>query len=299
MCQAIPIEIGSNKVLLIDTPGFDDTERSDSDILTEIARLLAAQYELGIKLKGVIYLHRITDVRYQRSSVKTLQIFKEICGKDALRNVLLVTTRWGEVEGSVGADRERQLRDKFWAYMLANGSMISRYYGDRHSAVGIATQLLGKSTVVLDLQRELVENGKNLSETAAGALVDQDLENRKKEYREEIAALERARQDMLEGNSAMRKQFERDWAREQARLEQAQKQQANLQTNVASEVRTEIRNESQRKKTGLSKLLPFIPTVLSLLGMFVGIPPGSFELLTGWFTDFGNDDSVTEFFSSF
>ena len=68
---------------------------------------------------------------------------------------------------------------------------------------------------------------------------------------------------------------------------------------VTSEVWTEIRNESQRKKTGLSKLLPFIPTVLSLLGMFVGIPPGSFELLTGWFTDFGNGDSVTEFFSSF
>jgi hypothetical protein len=63
---------------------------------------------------------RITDVRYQRSSVKALQIFKEIYGKYTPKNDLLVTTRWGEVEGSVGADRERKPRDKFWAYMLAN-----------------------------------------------------------------------------------------------------------------------------------------------------------------------------------
>ncbi len=55
--------IGREKVLIIDTPGFDDTERSDTEILTEISRLLALQYEIGMKLKGVIFLHRITDVR--------------------------------------------------------------------------------------------------------------------------------------------------------------------------------------------------------------------------------------------
>jgi len=72
VCQAVPIEVGKTKVLLIDTPGFDDSERSDTEILTEISKLLAAQYKLGVNLKGVIYLHRITDNRYQGSSVRTL-----------------------------------------------------------------------------------------------------------------------------------------------------------------------------------------------------------------------------------
>ena len=71
-CKAVPVNIGKSKVLLIDTPGFDDSSKTDSMILTEISRLLAAQYEAGVSLKGVIYLHRISDVRYSGSSVKTL-----------------------------------------------------------------------------------------------------------------------------------------------------------------------------------------------------------------------------------
>jgi predicted GTPase len=76
----VPVSIGHSKLLLIDTPGFDDSERTDTEILTEIARILSAQYELGVQLKGVIYIHRITDIRYARSSVKTFEIFKKICG---------------------------------------------------------------------------------------------------------------------------------------------------------------------------------------------------------------------------
>ena len=140
--QAVSTNIGKHKVVLIDTPGFDDSKRSDTDILTEISRLLTFQYEAGLALKGVIYLHRITDHRYQGSSVKTLNIFQKICGKHALKNVLLVTTRWHEVDESLGAKRERELRDQFWKYMLSNQSTMIRYHGDHDSAVTIASQLL-------------------------------------------------------------------------------------------------------------------------------------------------------------
>lgn len=94
-----------------------------------------------------------------------------------------------------------------------------------------------------------------MNETATGLIVDQDLEKRKDECKEGITAPERARQEILAGNNAMRKQFERDWASEQARLGRARKHQVNLQTNVASEVRTEIHNESLRKNASLNKLL--------------------------------------------
>ncbi|KAF3039397.1 gTPase, IMAP member 8 [Didymella heteroderae] len=114
-CSMVPVSIGGSTALLIDTPGFDDTTRTDSEILTEIARILSAQYALGVQLKGIIYIHRITDVRFNRSSVKTFEIFKKICGHEALKNVLLVTSRWHEIDEATGADRERQLKEKFWA----------------------------------------------------------------------------------------------------------------------------------------------------------------------------------------
>ena len=93
--------------MLIDTPGFDDSGRIESEILTEISRLLSAQYEAGVSFKGVIYLHRGTDIRYAGSSVKTLEIFKKICGKVALKNVLLISTRWNKVNEALGANREQ------------------------------------------------------------------------------------------------------------------------------------------------------------------------------------------------
>ncbi|KAF2034235.1 P-loop containing nucleoside triphosphate hydrolase protein, partial [Setomelanomma holmii] len=238
-CQLVPVSIGSSKVLLIDTPGFDDTQRTDSQILTEIARILSAQYELGVQLKGVIYIHRITDIRYSRSSVKTFEIFRKICGETALENVLLVTSRWHEIDGSTGADRERQLKDKFWVYMLGHGSNISRFHGDRPSAVSLVSQLLCKDTVVLQLQKELVDEGKNLDDTVAGSYVSDSLEKLKKQYQDELISLERLKLDLLENDRAMKRQHQRDWERESAHLRQAQNDQVSLQRPVGTEVRQE------------------------------------------------------------
>lgn len=279
----IPVEIGNTKLLLIDTPGFDDTKRTDSDILNEIARVLAAQYALGFELKGIIYVHRITDIRYSGSNVKTFEVFKRICGDgDALKNVLLITSRWNEVDEATGAARERQLRKTFWAYMVARGSCMSRFHGDRSSAISLTSQLMIKPAVVLQLQHEMIDESKQLHETAAGSFVDDGLENRREECLREIEKLERLRDDLRENDRAMKREVEEDWARNRARLRDTEEQQVSLRRNVAGEVGDEIREETKSKSRGLVRLMPLIPAALSILGMFVGIPPGSFELLAGF-----------------
>ncbi|KAH7081490.1 P-loop containing nucleoside triphosphate hydrolase protein [Paraphoma chrysanthemicola] len=288
-CQLVPVSIGSSKVLLIDTPGFDDTARTDSEILTEIARLLSAQYELGVQLKGVIYIHRITDIRYSRSSVKTFEIFRKICGETALENVLLVTSRWHEVDGSTGADRERQLKEKFWAYMLGHGSSISRFHGDRPSAVSLVSQLLCRDTVVLQLQKELVDEGKQLDDTVAGSYVSNSLEKLKQQYQDELGSLERLKQDLLDHDRAMKRQLQQDWEKESALLRQAQNDQVSLQRAVGTEVRQEI----HQKKSGLSKVLPFVPVAISVLCAFCGIPPGVVDIFSGWFADLGASADIS------
>jgi hypothetical protein len=282
----------------VDTPGFDDSKRSDSEILAEISRLLAFQYETGLSLKGVIYLHRITDIRYQGSSVKTLNVFQKICGKNAMKNVMLVTTRWNEVEESIGANRERELRDQFWKYMLSNGSTMMRYHGDHDSAVAIASQLLNKSTIILDLQRELVDEKKPLVSTAAGSLVNDNIEDLKARYEQELAALEKLRRDLLESDREMKREIQKDWAREQQKLEQARSQQVSLQRKIGNEVYQEIRQETQ-KRSKLGMFLPLLPTILDLLGSFVGISPGAFSIFSSWFSDSNLGGSFTDFFSQF
>lgn len=88
------------RIWLIDTPGFDDTNRSDTVVLGDIAFWLANAYSRNMQLAGIIYLHRITDVRMQGSALRNLRMFKELCGRDELRAVILATTHWTHGEGN-------------------------------------------------------------------------------------------------------------------------------------------------------------------------------------------------------
>ncbi|KAI1660439.1 P-loop containing nucleoside triphosphate hydrolase protein [Daldinia decipiens] len=263
-CEVVPVSIGSTRTLLIDTPGFDDTGRTDSDILTEIARLLASQYTLGFQLKGIIYVHRITDNRYTGSAVKTFEIFRRICGDEAMKN--------------------RQLREKFWAYMLGRGSCMNRFHGDRDSARTIAAQLLIKETVTLKLQEEMVNDGMQLNETTAGSYVSDGLEDLKAKYERELQALEDLRRELQESDRMMKRQVQLDIQRERDRLKSAEQQQVSLGRDIAREVQEEIRKETKRQRfvRGLNKALPFAPIAINILLLFVGVPPGVGDLFTSW-----------------
>lgn len=264
-------------MLVIDTPGFDEAKRTDSEILTEIARLLSAQYRLGVELKGIIYIHRITDIRYTGAAAKTFEIFKKICGDKPLKNVMFVTSRWADDMEELGSQREGELKENFWAYMLDKGSNMSRFYGDHDSAVMLISQLLIKESVVLELQHDLIDKGKKLNETAAGTYVNNSLEDLRTEYQKELASLEKLRGELLEQDRATKRRVQKDLEKEKVRLQETYEQQVSLQRRIGDEVHEEIKEKwSVTFLSGLSKVLPFIPTVLDILGSFVGIPPGVF-----------------------
>ena len=50
--------------------------------------------------------------------LKNLQMFEELCGKDALKNVILTTTMWDEVDEETGLAREEQLKNIYWKPMI-------------------------------------------------------------------------------------------------------------------------------------------------------------------------------------
>lgn len=294
------MNIGKSKALFIDTSDFDDSTRTDFDILTEISRILAAQYQAGVTLKDVIYLHHITNIRYQGSFVKTLNIFKKICGKMALKNVLLVTTRWNEVDEALGASREKELRESFWAYMLGKGSIMTRFYGNKDSATAIASQLISKRGIVLDIQRELVDESKSLKQTVAGSFVQEDVLEMKARYKKEMNDLDVLRQTLRDSDRAMRRQIQQDWAREQKRLRTAQDDEERLQRDIAAEVREEIHQKTKKKKSGsVWKMIPLLPSLLGVIEMFVGISSHSNGLLDSWFSESDLGQSVVDFFQNF
>lgn len=179
----------TTKIYFVDTPGFDDTHRSDSSILREIADWLSQAYGNDFKLTGIVYLHRIMDVRLGGSAMKNLRMFKKLCGENELQSVVLATTWWSSVDKVTGEQREQQIRtrDDFWAGMIAKGSKMFRQDRDAQSAREIVDYLVQKKKpVVLKVQEEMVDENKTLDETSAGIEVDTELAEQKKHLEAEL-----------------------------------------------------------------------------------------------------------------
>ena len=192
------------RVFLIDTPGFDDTLRSDTDVLTDVACFLSTWYQNRILLTGIIYLHRITDLRMAGSALKNLSMFQKLCGEHYFNNIVLATTMWGNLHGeglsmATGEERERELvqNPRFWGAMHQRGSRIMRHMGNRESAWGIISHLANLHSSVLNIQDEMVNQGKKVSDTAAGKEVERDLQAAKEQYKRDIAELHKNHEDAL------------------------------------------------------------------------------------------------------
>ncbi|KAK7739030.1 hypothetical protein SLS53_005928 [Cytospora paraplurivora] len=277
-CQLVPMDIGLTKTLFIDTPGFDDTARTDAEILAEITTILTLQHETGILLKGIIYIHRISDIRFGRSAVKTLEIFQKLCGKDALKNVLLVTSRWQDIDQQTGVERERQLREKFWSFMLRSGSNMSRFHGDRDSAVGLVSQLLAKESIVLEIQRE-ISSGRTLDQTAAGSYVSDDIEKLKAQHEEEIQSLNTLKSQLRSSEVGMREQVQHELDEERAKLKLQERRQSSISQDILSGIRGTLRMVI---KSHSLVALPLVSLSLDIIGAFVEIPPTVYTVMDLW-----------------
>jgi hypothetical protein len=186
-------------VHLVDTPGFDDTTKSDTETLAEVATWLAATYRSQIRLTGILYLQRITDNRFGGCAMQNLKMFKKMCGQSCLPNVVLMTTMWGGSREQLALQEARELQlktsDDFWAGLIRLGAQAKRYIGTRECGLAIIEDMLSRPQIVLDIQRQIVDEGKNLNETAAGQQLREDMAKAGEKFQEE---LRQARDDMAE-----------------------------------------------------------------------------------------------------
>ncbi|OQO14297.1 hypothetical protein B0A48_01173 [Cryoendolithus antarcticus] len=198
----------TRKVYLIDTPGFDDTNKTDTDILKQVAHYLSMTYRKNVRLSGIIYLHRITDVRMSGSSLKNLSMFKKLCGEDAYKHVALATTMWGNLKGAnlsldTGEAREKELvsRADWWGLMKERGSQVIRHDGTKECAMNIIGSLIERrdanGPVQLSIQKEMVDDNKSLENTAAGQEVNKELTILREKLQEQISELKEGYNDAL------------------------------------------------------------------------------------------------------
>ncbi len=233
---------------MIDTPGFDDTHRSDTQILKDIAYFLGAAYAKKVKLAGIIYLHRVTDVRMTGSAAKNLAMFQLLCGSDSMTNVVLATTRWDEVRDAVGHQKaratEQQLRQQYWSAMLADGSKMFRHDNSQTSALSIIDYIMSlRRYSVLDIQRQIVDQRRTLDNTPAGQEVQRELFEQKRRHEEELRDLQASLDKALQ-------QGKKEIADTLAKLEREKQDQLKAAADQENALRTNFvkLQEENRKK---------------------------------------------------
>ena len=170
-------------IYLIDTPGFDDTDRTDTETLEDLAHFLGATYLKDIKLAGIIYLHSIADNRIKGSNLKNFTLFQQLCGTDSLSNVVLATTMWDTRSSPAlktqALEWEDELRNtpEFWGDMIDMDSKMMRQDDGYQSAIKIIDYILAlrKKSTILTIQREIIDDEKPLYQTNAGREVQKEV----------------------------------------------------------------------------------------------------------------------------
>ncbi|GAB1317169.1 Reticulocyte-binding protein 2 a [Madurella fahalii] len=204
---------------LLDTPGFDDTYRSDSDVLRDLAYYLTSSYGNGYKLSGIIYLHPITHNRMTGTAFKNLRTFRKLCGVQSMSSTVLATTMWSEVSPDIGNARELELKEtaEFWGDMIREGSTVYRHTDDHNSAINIISFLTDRDTkTVLGLQAEMVDQKRSLEDTEAGREVDKEMNQQRELFEKRLA---HTRSELEEAIAAKDEQHVREIMQEQEKFE--------------------------------------------------------------------------------
>jgi len=256
-------------VTVVDTPGFDDTYRSDVEVLEEITEFLAAQYLLKIPLKGIIYLHQIHENRMKGSARQYLEIFRSLCGDHALGNVMLVTTRWDRIEPNELGDalrREQELIDKWWGPMQKMGSHVTQFRGSRGEAEAMILELVrDRPSVVLDIQRELVDGNKEIGETKAGQQLGAQMKTRIADHQQHLARLDAeidAAQQEANAAASARLQERRD--RVEGDMRKLQKRPPAMDAKVGVKMKEKVEAARGRRREALNTGLAVFATVVSI-----------------------------------
>lgn len=224
------------KIHLVDTPGFDDTYRSDSDILREVALWLNKAHVSNLKLAGIIFLHRIPDIRVGGSGIRNINMFQKLCGDESLASVVLATTMWDMTTERAGNEREAELKKQplLWKRMIDRGSVVLRQDSEKTSALKIIQYLIDrKKPVTLDIQREMVDKKLDLLHTGAGGELASAVEKLIQQYERKLKELEKDLKDAWTKRDQERREILEDAKKEhQANLLRNQEEVAKLKISA-------------------------------------------------------------------
>ncbi|KAJ3561368.1 hypothetical protein NP233_g10237 [Leucocoprinus birnbaumii] len=239
-----------DRIVLVDTPGFDESYRSSTQVLQMINRWLQKTYKKGVRLHGLVYLHRITDNRLTEGPLNSLCMFRELCGDSAISQVVLVSTMWEELMFDDGMSREKELQELYWKPLIDKGSKIDRLTrSDPDDAWRIVEQLIRRNDAraIAQLQEELLELGSTLQDTYPGRLLQDSLQRALAEQKTSLKQV--LSQSRRSGDPALLKKLTKEYNRCEDQTRKAIEEIRKQKYDVGGEVTVVFCGETHQSVT--------------------------------------------------
>ncbi|KAF9525181.1 hypothetical protein CPB83DRAFT_885718 [Crepidotus variabilis] len=178
-------------VVLLDTPGFDDTGGSDMETLDKVSNWLVSKYPKGTCLAGILYLHRITDNRMTAKPHQNLRLFGKLCGGNAEveKKLIFVTTMWDKLrDQSLGVSREKNLKEVLTP-LLNFTPQLRKSHNTKENAHQLVLEVVERPRgIPVLLAEELVNQDRSLKESQAAHALYTQYQELLEQHRASIAA---------------------------------------------------------------------------------------------------------------
>jgi len=224
---------------LIDTPGFDDDNRTDIQILEDIAKWMAMKGYLTGKhqLDGLVLLHPVTMHRVGGNERRRTKLLQNLLGPNACKRVIIATTMWERLRSENDAKIGLEGREKdVWYDLVSQGAKVRKHYNNAESARTIIREIISLSQKHGKLepliQTELALDPQLVSSTAgrsmrkdlkadierSKALLADHLKERPKEPRKRDKVMQNKRYKDFKSWEEDKKEIEKRLARQEASL---------------------------------------------------------------------------------
>ncbi|KAG9122423.1 hypothetical protein FRC07_001203 [Ceratobasidium sp. 392] len=232
--------LDGREIQLIDTPGFDHTSISEAEVLERIGQFLK-QTSKNVLLLGTIYMHRISDNRVGGVSRRLFRVFRELCGPDALKYLIIVTNIWHNPPEDIEQIELRE-NEQFFKPILDEGAQMTRYVRSQgpQAAHDTIRKLIPNKPAALRFEESL-DNAVSLGENNAGKVLEGKKQKLMEKHKAEIDTLRQEMQRTLaQRDEEVKKELE------------AQRKQANERldalTNQIQDLRGELRDNGEREE---------------------------------------------------
>jgi GTP-binding protein EngB required for normal cell division len=173
-------KIDDVEVAFVDTPGFDDPEKSDARVVIDITKWIAENLGGTQKVTAALYLHSIATKKMHGSAIRNFTMFSKLIGSNSMKNVGLVSTHWDAVDKGVAEERQAFLMARPWDLMIRSGARMYQLDNRYETCSEMVVDLLKAQPSFLKIQKEMAKEfqHKPLSRTDVGKDVSRELEER-------------------------------------------------------------------------------------------------------------------------